>query len=889
MGSCRCKMCGGHIHYENDASVAICEYCGTEQTIVKTDNEKQAKLFERANTLRLENEFDKAQLTYDNILIDDPKSAEAHWGICLCRYGIEYIDAPKTKKKIPTCHRAVIKSIFDDLDYKETIANSDVVAKKVYEKEATLIDKIQKEILSISQKEEPFDVFISCKEHDENGSRTKDSFVASEIYTLLVNKGYKVFLSRVTLKDKDTSEYEPIIFAALTSSKVMLAIGSKKEYFNSVWEKNEWARFLSFMKDNREKYLFPCYIDMNQYDLPEEFMMLQSTDISKVGSSDYLVKKIDKIIGNKSSSVESINDSNKIIDRIKFCLSCRDFAKADELIELVLNKDYKCSEAYFYKVLVKNKARDINDLIKRGLDISYDDDYKKALRFANASYNEYLIKVVKDIKAGINEETKRKLYDEFNYQASRPNYKAAFDIGRKIDGYSDVDVRIEEVKDSCYKSALQYKHEKQWVKAIDLFMLCREYLDSEKQIKECKARQQQEINQHEADRLIIALSNIIDRYANKRLNYNDAYNFSTYLARLKNVAPVIYSEKYEYYHDLYGKIKKAIEKADKRDSFFSFIRANGKKIIIGCIIFVALILTVVITYRVKVINPYKRGKKLLAEYKYDEARKQFSKTSYSDSKKIIKLLDARDLLFDKKIDEAIDIVYNIGGTTNITYDGDGGTSTKTNDVIKKAKYVDASSEKPGYFFVKWKIKNFDFDFDKHTLDLELIAKYASPTYSIKYKYVSSSYTETAITTYNYGSTLSIPNPTGGTTGNSGAIFTGWTIRTSDDYVIDELQKDFVISEEVYGDLEFEANWVRYRININFNGGTYINGQTTTYTSAIYGERFSLPTPTEAPRGCKFVGYRDHTGKMITNSRGYSLDVYNYDSSITVWASWEYDK
>ncbi len=889
MGSCRCKMCGGHIHYDDNLTVATCEYCGTEQTVFRTDNIKQLNLFNRANTLRMQNEFDKAQLTYDNILIDDPTNAEAHWGICLCRYGIEYIDAPKTKKKIPTCHRAVIKSIFDDLDYKETIANSDVVAKKVYEKEATSIDKIQKEILSISQKEEPFDVFISCKEHDENGSRTKDSFVASEIYTLLVNKGYKVFLSRVTLKDKDTSEYEPIIFAALTSSKVMLAIGSKKEHFNSVWEKNEWARFLSFMRDNRDKYLFPCYIDMNQYDLPEEFMMLQSIDISKVGSSDYLVKKIDKLIGNKNSSVESINDSNKIIDRIKFCLSCRDFSKADELIEIVLNKDYKCSEAYFYKVLVKNKARDINDLIKREIDISYDDDYKKALRFADESYHEYLIKVVKDIKAGIDEEIKRKLYDEFNYQVSRSNYKAAFDIGRKIDGYNDIDARLEEVKESCYRKALEYKSEKQWVKAIDLFMLYRDYLDSEQQIKECKARQLQEINKVEADRIIIYLSTIIDRYGNKSLNNNDAYNFSTYLSRLKDVAPVLYSEKYNYYHDLYEKIKKAIERNGKRESFLSFFKENGKKILIGCIVFAVLIFTIVITYHVKVVKPYKEGKKLLAEYKYDEARKKFSKTSYSDSKKLIKLIDAHDLLYERKIEEAIDIVYNIGGTTNITYDANGGTSTKTNDVIKKAKYVDALSEKSGYSFVKWKIKNYDFDFDKHTLNLELIAKYANPTYSIKYRDVSSSYTDTAVTIYNYGSTLSIPNPTGGTTGNSDAIFTGWTIRSSDDCVIDGIQKDFVITEEVYGDLEFVANWVRYRIDVNFNGGTYINGQTTTYTSAIYGEKFSLPTPTENKRGYKFVGYSDHTGKMITNSRGYSLDVYNYDSNITVWAKWEYDK
>ena len=248
MGSCRCKMCGGHIHYDAKATVATCEFCGTEQTIVTTDDSKQQKLFERANSLRLQNEFDKAMTTYENILIDDSNSPEAHWGICLCRYGIEYVDDKKTNKKIPTCHRTVINSIYNDIDYKEAINNCDVVAKKIYEIEAEVIDRIQKNILSISQKENPYDIFICYKETDEFGDRTKDSVLAQEIYEELTRNGYNVFFSKITLESKIGSEYEPIIYAALTSSKVMLAVGTKKEYYNSPWVKNEWGRFLSFME-----------------------------------------------------------------------------------------------------------------------------------------------------------------------------------------------------------------------------------------------------------------------------------------------------------------------------------------------------------------------------------------------------------------------------------------------------------------------------------------------------------------------------------------------------------------------------------------------------------------------------------------------------------------
>ena len=51
-------------------------------------------------------------------------------------------------------------------------------------------------------------------------------------------KGYKVFFSRITLEDKLGMQYEPYIFAALNSAKVMLAFGTKYEYFHAVWVKN---------------------------------------------------------------------------------------------------------------------------------------------------------------------------------------------------------------------------------------------------------------------------------------------------------------------------------------------------------------------------------------------------------------------------------------------------------------------------------------------------------------------------------------------------------------------------------------------------------------------------------------------------------------------------
>ena len=131
-----------------------------------------------------------------------------------------------------------------DVDYLAAIEHADVVQRSIYESEARNIDILQKNILEIVYNEKPFDVFICYKETDENGRRTNDSVIANDIYYQLATEGFKVFYAAITLEDKIGQEYEPYIFAALNSAKVMLVIGSKPEYFTAVWVKNEWSRYM---------------------------------------------------------------------------------------------------------------------------------------------------------------------------------------------------------------------------------------------------------------------------------------------------------------------------------------------------------------------------------------------------------------------------------------------------------------------------------------------------------------------------------------------------------------------------------------------------------------------------------------------------------------------
>ncbi len=359
----KCKMCGGTLEINPGTTVAECEYCGTKQTLPRLDDDRKANLYDRANHFRRNNEFDKAMGIYEQILNEDTTDSEAYWSLVLCRYGIEYVEDPATHKRVPTVNRAQYTSIFADEDYKAALQYADVAQKAVYDEEAKAIDEIQKGILEISSKEEPFDVFICYKETDNNGRRTVESVLANDLYHQLTQEGFKVFFSRITLEDKLGSAYEPYIFAALNSAKVMVVLGTKPENFNAVWVKNEWSRYLALIRNGAKKTLIPAYRDMDPYDLPEEFSHLQAQDMSKLGFMQDLIRGIKKITEkdamqkteNAMSAAGSSYNANiaAFLKRGDIALEDSEWDKADSFFEEVLNLDPVCAEAYVGKFLAQ--------------------------------------------------------------------------------------------------------------------------------------------------------------------------------------------------------------------------------------------------------------------------------------------------------------------------------------------------------------------------------------------------------------------------------------------------------------------------------------------------------------------------------------------------------
>lgn len=504
----KCKMCGGDLEVNEGATVFECDYCGTKQTVPSPKDENLKSLYNRANTLRMRAEFDKAEQIYERIIQADDSEAEAYWGLVLCEYGIEYVEDPKTFKRIPTCHRASFDSVIANENYKLALENADLTQKSIYEAEAKEIDRIQKEIIEISSKEEPYDVFICYKETDENGKRTQDSVIANDIYYQLGNEGFKVFYAAITLENKLGSAYEPCIFAALNSAKVMLCIGTKPEYFSAVWVRNEWSRFLKIMKADRSKLLIPCYRDMDAYDLPEEFSHLQAQDMSKIGFINDVVRGIKKVIVTENEpktivakeTVVTPTSTNiaPLLKRAFMFLEDGDWDSANEYCEKVLDLDPECAEAYFGKLMVDLKIKRREEI--KNYSGKFDDknnNYQKVLRFADDEIQKEITEWLETSKQRFFEETYAEAVRMMNKAYSVEDFQKAADMFKRISDYLDSRQKSRECADKAiianknisYQEALRlYQKGTSWdaKRARNIFRSISDFKDSAEYIDKCE-------------------------------------------------------------------------------------------------------------------------------------------------------------------------------------------------------------------------------------------------------------------------------------------------------------------------------------------------------------------------------------------------------------------
>lgn len=408
----QCERCGGSLLFTEGSSIAVCDSCGSRQSVPSEAEEKLKHLFIRANELRLRNAFDKAAGVYESILEDSPESAEAYWGLLLCEFGIEYVPDAQTSRRIPTCHRLSAEKITASLNYQLAIKYArQEETRALYMAEGEALEQLRANVALKARNAEPVDIFISYKESDDAGGRTPESAVAQKLYMRLCKEGWRVFYARESLKAHAGEMYEPYIFAALHSAKVMLVVASKRAHLEAPWVRNEWSRYMALMKSDakQERRLIPCVTGMSIDDLPDAFLpFFQVLDLGAVGAEEDLVLGLTKFF--RASTPVALqppqgetNVPNALLTRAEIEVSVGNWGKAETLCDEALSKAPKCAEAYLVFLMVQHRVQTreaLRDKAKNSLDVIEDRYFKGGLaRFAQGALRTWVEQMIAEAKA----------------------------------------------------------------------------------------------------------------------------------------------------------------------------------------------------------------------------------------------------------------------------------------------------------------------------------------------------------------------------------------------------------------------------------------------------------------------------------------------------------
>ncbi len=347
-----------------------------------------------------------------------------------------------------------------------------------------------------------------------------DSALAHDIYDVLTEKVYKVFYSRITLKAKLEQDYEPYIFSALNSAKVMLSVGTKYEYFNAVWVKNEWSRYLALMSKDSGKLRIPCYRDIDAYDMPKEFRHLQAQDLGSPRAFQDLMNNIEKIIPLQTAQpekvvVQQVSSGNPSVDsllkRVFMFLEDGDWETANAYCEKVLDIDPECARSYLGKLCAELHIHKPDDLADLSQSIDKNTNYQKIMKFGDTELKNDVEKYNRTIQS---KEVYDKAVELMNSAKTEQEFQTAEGMFRSISGYKDSD----EMADQCpllYKGVLYDKMVEEYniTKAYnslnllaDQFRSLGNYKDAEKYVKLCEDKYEEHMEyvrsgREERDRL----------------------------------------------------------------------------------------------------------------------------------------------------------------------------------------------------------------------------------------------------------------------------------------------------------------------------------------------------------------------------------------------------
>ncbi|MDE6726999.1 MAG: hypothetical protein K2J80_03545, partial [Oscillospiraceae bacterium] len=230
-------------------------------------------------------------------------------------------------------------------------------------------------------------------------------------------------------------EYEPYIFSAINSAKIMFAVGTSPENFYATWVKNEWSRYLTRISESGEGTLAVLYSGMRREDLPVEFAHLQSFNMQDPDFTEELLRGVHKIFSENShvdATETPVAEENAtgLLRRAEIMLDEGEYSRAEGLCENALNLEPENARIYLVKLLAGFGIKEPKQLGELSGDLEQSSNYRMIMRFGDdemksemseyrkiAAYRYY-------VKASASAET------ELEYQAAEKGL-------RSLDGYMD--------------------------------------------------------------------------------------------------------------------------------------------------------------------------------------------------------------------------------------------------------------------------------------------------------------------------------------------------------------------------------------------------------------------------------------------------------------------
>lgn len=142
---------------------------------------------------------------------------------------------------------------------------------------------------SINDYFEANDVYLCYVENDNNGRRSKDSIIAQELYSVLVENKIETFYPRNVNDSFVGKQYNTICNCALNSAKIIIVIGTNTDNFKLCFE--EYKDFA------KSKTVIPVFSDMGVSEVPKDISIIQAINYNKIGSNTDLVRSILNVLG----------------------------------------------------------------------------------------------------------------------------------------------------------------------------------------------------------------------------------------------------------------------------------------------------------------------------------------------------------------------------------------------------------------------------------------------------------------------------------------------------------------------------------------------------------------------------------------------------------------